>query len=306
MTLIEISTAIKSEALHLGFDACGIAQTCLLESDAEYLSSWLSLGYHAQMSYMERYFDKRTDPRLLVENARSVVVVLFQYSPIHKQNEDAPQIATYAYGNDYHYIVKSKLTQLKEFINRELIKSEGVCFCDSAPVLERRWAERAGLGWIGKNCNLINQKLGSYFFIGELILDVELAYDTPVENRCGTCTRCLEACPTKALVSPSCLDANRCISYLTIENKDTISPDLASRLSGYAFGCDICQDVCPWNKKAAVHHHPELEAIPSLLNMSFDEWKGMSKSFFNRQFKYSPLKRAGYKKIMNTISFLAK
>lgn len=303
MNIPEITALIKQQALNIGFDACGIAKAGFLEKDAIYLRTWLDSQQHGEMSYMENYFEKRVNPELLVQNARSVIVVLLNYYPKEKQREDVPKIAKYAYGNDYHYIVKSKLYELKQFIDKNLVQSNGVAFCDSAPVLERRWAQQAGLGWIGKNTNLINQDLGSFFFIGELILDIELEYDKPQSSsHCGTCVRCIESCPTKALYKEYSINASRCISYLTIEKKGEIPEKFDSLLSNCAFGCDICQDVCPWNaKKAKAHQHEELEASKDFLEMTKEEWENLPKNKFNQIFKTSALKRAGYKKIKDTL-----
>jgi epoxyqueuosine reductase len=302
MTKSEMTDLIKQQALNIGFDACGIANPIFLKDDADYLSDWLHSKKQGEMSYMENYFEKRTNPQLLVENARSIIVVLLNYYPAQQQTTDAPQIAKYAYGDDYHYIVKSKLNELKQFIDQHICPTNGVAFCDSAPVLERRWAEQAGLGWIGKNTNLIDPTLGSFFFIGELILDIELLYDKPQAPHCGTCTCCIDACPTKALLEPFNMDASRCISYLTIEKKGEIPVEFHPYLSNCAFGCDICQDVCPWNKKVIPHKTAALSF--SFVEMTNDDWQTLSKPSFNKLFKNSALKRAGYKKLMSTIRVL--
>lgn len=302
MTKSEITALIKKQALTVGFDACGIAEANFLKQDAEYLRQWLQSGVHGEMRYLENYFEKRVDPRLLVENAKSVIVVLLNYFPETLQNPTAPQIAKYAYGADYHYLIKSKLYELKDFINNTICAVTGVAFCDSAPVLERRWAEKAGLGWIGKNTNLINPQMGSFFFIGELIIDVELEYDESQPSRCGNCTRCIDACPTNAL-SVQGLNASQCIAYLTIEKKGEIPPELADKLSNCLFGCDICQDVCPWNqKKANPHKIMELNPSERFLNMTKNDWLSLSSSSFNALFKNSAVKRAGYKKLMNMLN----
>jgi epoxyqueuosine reductase len=301
MNIQEISSLIKSQALSLGFDACGFASVQALEEDARYLSGWINKGYAGEMGYMNNYFEKRTNPALLVENAQSVIVVLLNYFPSQISLEE-PRIAKYSYGSDYHYVVKQKLRQLKAYIDENIHPCRGECFCDSAPVFERRWAERAGLGWIGKNTNLINKQLGSFFFIGEIILDLELEYDKPMSNYCGNCTRCIDACPTNAILEPFTLDASRCISYQTIEKRGNIDEEIATKLSGCLFGCDICQDVCPWNKKCVSHHNSDLDPISGLLEMNVEDWLALSKPDFNKRFKYSPLKRAGYEKIIKTVT----
>ena len=301
MTKSEITALIKEQAAATGFDACGIAKADFLEQDAEYLRQWLQSGEHGEMAYLENYFEKRVDPRLLVENSKSVIVVLLNYFPETLQNPTAPQIAKYAYGTDYHYLVKSKLYELRDYIDATICAVNGVAFCDSAPVLERRWAEKAGLGWIGKSTNLINPRMGSFFFIGELIIDLELEYDEPQPSHCGNCTRCIDACPTNAL-SAQGLNASQCIAYLTIEKKGEIPPEFAANLSNCIFGCDICQDVCPWNqKKAKPHKTTELNPSERFLNMTKDDWLNLSKSDFNVLFKNSAVKRAGYKKIKTSL-----
>lgn len=293
---------MKKTALEVGFDAVGIAEAGFLEKDSEFLKKWLSQDFAGNMGYMHQNFDKRVNPQLLIEKARSVIVVLLNYFPSQQQNHSAPKIAKYAYGKDYHYIVKEKLRKIVETIPEIKIDIQQ-CFCDSAPVLERRWAEKAGLGWIGKNTCLINKTLGSYFFIGEIITDVELLYDNPiVPSHCGTCSRCVDACPTKALVSPHVIDARKCISYQTIENKEDIPLEIGEVLSGNVFGCDICQDVCPWNKKAKFHSCHEF--VPSdFLEMELKDWVNIDKNIFNQLFKHSPLQRAGLEKIKKNIQF---
>jgi len=302
----QLTQQIKSEALKLGFAACGIAQADYLDNDAAYLKSWLAEGMHGSMSYMANHFEKRTDPRLLVDNVRSVIVVLLNYFPREIQNKSLPQIAKYAYGKDYHEVIKNKLHQLLQ--NITAIPSgkpiTGRAFTDSAPVLERRWAERAGLGWIGKNGNLIHPQFGSFCFIGELIVDAELDYDCPITDHCGTCSRCLEVCPTQALEAPRKLNANRCISYLTIERKEEIPVYFHSKLSNRLFGCDICQDVCTWNKKAQATNIEEFKPIEELLELTKEDWLNLSEEKFNAMLASSSLKRAGYKKIIGTAKYL--
>lgn len=301
---------IKTTALSLGFDACGIARADELTDDAQFLKSWLEKGMHAEMGYLERNFDKRTDPRKLVPGCKSVVVVLMNYFPVQKQNADAPQIANYAYSEiDYHFILKEKLLELELQISAEFGED---CFADdfqhlfvdSAPVLERRWAERAGLGWIGKHTQLINPLLGSTTFIGVLMLNVETAYDSPIKPRCGNCTRCIDACPTQALKDGS-LDARKCISYLTIENKNEIPTEFHSKLSNCVVGCDICADVCPWNnKKAHYSGSTSLKSHTEWLQWNREDWYGLTEDKFNAVFRKSAIKRAGYSKIIQTLRTL--
>ena len=302
---------IKRLALSLGFDACGIARAEALAEDALYLRQWLDEGKQGDMHYLERNFEKRTDPRVLVPGCKAVVAVLLNYYPEIKQIPDAPQIAKYAYSAiDYHAVLKSKLSKLElaiceafgpQSINANVQHS----FVDSAPILERRWAERAGLGWIGKHTLLIHPGLGSYTLIGILLLNIELEYDTPLIPRCGTCTRCINACPTKALQNGS-IDARRCISYLTIESKSDIPPEFQSSLSGNALGCDICADSCPWNAKwAKPHAHPELSPNESILQWKWDNWQQLTEKEFNKTFPHSAIKRAGYEKFKYNIDLLS-
>ncbi|MFT3753946.1 MAG: tRNA epoxyqueuosine(34) reductase QueG [Paludibacter sp.] len=298
---------IKQAALSVGFDACGIAKATALEEDAAFLKQWLAEGRHGEMHYLARNFEKRTDPREMVPGCKSVVVVLLNYSPADKQNPTAPQIAKYAYSEtDYHQVIKAKLTELEGKIT-EAYGPEVVCknhqhtFVDSAPVLERRWAERAGLGWIGKHTQLIHPGLGSYCFIGVLMLNVETEYDVPIRPACGSCTRCMDACPTGAIHNGT-IDARKCISYLTIENKDEIPAEFQPQLSGCALGCDICADVCPWNKKWAIpHKHWELSPVAEMLEWDREAWLQLSETEFNHVFKKSAVKRAGYNKLKQNI-----
>ena len=291
-----LSEAIKAKALQLGFDACGIAKAEPLPDDKRSLQNWLEKGYNGQMTYMANHFDKRTNPQLLLTNAQSIIVVLLNYFPATKQPTNAPQIAKYAYGKDYHFIVKNKLKELQAFINQQA-NNESMVFCDSAPVLERRWAERAGLGWIGKSGLLINQALGSYCFIGELITTLPLDYDTPQKERCGSCTACIDACPTNALTAYN-LNANRCISYLTIEHRGEISDALKPLMGNRLFGCDACLDACPWNKKAKINQTTELQPNPALFTI---DWAQFSRSTFKQLFRHSALERAGYQKLRNRL-----
>lgn len=295
---------IKQESQRIGFSHCGISKAEFLEEEAPRLEQWLKNGMHGEMQYMENYFDKRLDPRLLVPGAKSVVSLLLNYFPEEKQNPDAPKISRYAYGTDYHTVIKEKLKQLFQFINDNIGEVGGRVFVDSAPVLDRAWAQRSGLGWIGKNSNLINPKAGSYFFIAELILDLELETDTPIKDYCGTCTRCIDACPTEAIIAPYVVDGSKCISYFTIELKNEIPQDVKGKFENWVVGCDICQEVCPWNSFSKPHNQNELKANSELLNMNEKDWKELTEETFNNVFKNSALKRTGYKGLKRNISFV--
>ena len=301
-------SVIKQLARTIGFDACGIAQADELTEDGNFLKQWLNEGKQADMHYLERNFDKRIDPRILVPGCKSVVVVLMNYYPAEKQNQSVPHIAKYAYsGTDYHVVLKNKLSEFEQKIT-EVYGSECVndqvqhSFVDSAPVLEKQWAERAGLGWIGKHTQLIQPSVGSYCFIGVLMLNIEVEYDEPVRPRCGSCTRCMDACPTKA-INNGTIDARRCISYLTIENKNEIPQEFHSQLSDCVLGCDICADVCPWNKKwAKPHGHVELSPVAGMLKWDRETWKQMLTLQFNTIFRKSAVKRAGFLKLKQNIT----
>src|SRR5580698_10741398 len=282
---------IRKWTRELGFDYCGIAKAMRLDEDARRLESWLNQGLHGTMHYMENHFDLRIDPTRLVPGARSVITLLMNYFPAREQPAGAPRVARYAYGDDYHDVIRSKLNALLAAIRQEIGEVEGRGFVDSAPVLERSWAVRSGLGWVGKNGNVLTRKSGSFFFIATLITDLDLVADAPfATDYCGTCTRCIDACPTEAIVAPSAIDANKCISYLTIELKDALIPDeFHSKMEGWLFGCDICQDVCPWNRFAKETTESAFTPIPELLNLSLKEWEAMSEETFNKTFKNSPL-----------------
>jgi len=308
MSKTEISRAIKAKALEMGFADCGFARAEPLLEDATRLRDWLHAGHHARMGYMANHFEKRTDPTLLVEGARSVISLLFNYTTNKTQMDPkAPVISKYAYGRDYHGVMKERMHQLFGFIQSLQPGTEGRVFVDSAPVLDRAWARKAGLGWIGKNSCLISRKLGSFVFIGEIILNLELDYNqVPESDFCGSCRRCVEACPTGAILEGRTLDSQRCISYQTIENKGDISPELKGRLAGRVFGCDICQDVCPWNRKAVLHAEPEFEPRSSMLEMTAGDWSQLDQENFRALFKDSPVERAGYTKLLSTLDFLSK
>lgn len=294
---------IKEEALRLGFNSCGIAKAVQLDEDAVRLEKWLNKGHNSSMQYMERYFDLRIDPRKLVPGAKSVITLLLNYYPAEQQQPYAPKVAKYAYGTDYHFVIKDKLNQLLEFIKATIGDVTGRGFVDSAPVLERSWAVRSGLGWIGKNGNVLTRQSGSFFFIATLITDLDLIADAPfATDHCGTCTRCVDACPTQAIVSPSEIDAGKCISYLTIELKDALIPEgFHKKMEGWLFGCDICQDVCPWNRFSIQTAEPHFSPIPEILNLSLKEWEEMSEETFNTVFKNSPMKRSKWKGMQRNI-----
>ena len=294
---------IKQEALRLGFSSCGIAKAVQLDEDAVRLEQWLNKGYNGNMEYMARNFDLRIDPRKLVPGAKSVITLLLNYFPVQQQNTLSPKVAKYAYGTDYHYVIKDKLNQLLHYIRGAIGEVAGRGFVDSAPVLERSWAVRSGLGWVGKNGNVLTRQSGSFFFIATLITDIELIADAPfATDHCGTCTRCIDTCPTDAIISPTEIDANKCISYLTIELKEALIPSaFHSRMEGWMFGCDICQDVCPWNRFSKPNTEPLFTAIPEILNLSVHEWEEMSEDAFNVIFKNSPLKRSKWKGIQRNL-----
>lgn len=302
------SKLIKAEALRLGFMQCGIAKADFLEEEAPKLEKWLHNNHHGQMAYMENHFDKRLDPRLLVEDSRSVISLTLNYFPAEQQQDpDAPKISKYAYGMDYHQVIKDKLFQLLNFIREEIGEVAGRAFVDSAPVLDRAWAKRAGIGWIGKNSNLINKNSGSFFFLAELIVDLELEYDQPfAADHCGTCTRCIDACPTEAILSPFIIDAKKCISYLTIELKEEIDQDFKGKMDNWMFGCDVCQDVCPWNRFATPHSEPMFKPNERLLQMKREDWQDITEDVFKTIFKNSAVKRTKYKGLTRNIDFIKK
>ena len=303
MNVVEKSQKIKELALAAGFSACGIAKAAKLTKDSSYLDTWLSAGYHAGMKYMENHYEKRIDPTLLVEGAKSVIVVLLNYYPkIYPFENRKYKISRYALGHDYHTVVKDKLSVLLKSISENVGTVNGRAFVDSAPVMERAWAREAGLGWIGKNSLLINKTLGSYFFIGELIVDIDLHYDSPIDDYCGTCRKCLDACPTRAIVSAKVVDSNKCISYNTIENKEPEIPEsIQYHMNGRIFGCDICQEVCPWNVKIKAHETTELAILESVENSSDAILENISEEEFATIFKNSPVKRAKYSGFIRNI-----
>lgn len=301
----QYSECIKNHAKRLGFTSCGIAKADFLENEAPKLESWLQNGFHGEMKYMENHFDKRLDPRLLVEGAKSVVSLSYNYFPEEVQEDDTYKIAKYAYGEDYHKVVKDKLFELLEILRDEIGEINGRCFVDSAPVLERAWAEKAGLGWSGKHTLLIQKQQGSFFFLAELIIDLELEYDVPFKtNHCGTCTKCIDACPTQAILPNNTLDATKCISYLTIELRDNIPTNFKNETEDWAFGCDICQDVCPWNRFSKPHKEPLFNPKGDIIYYTKKDWKELTEETFKKVFKNSAVKRAKYNGLMNNIRFL--
>ncbi len=298
------SRLIKEEAQRLGFSFCGVSKAGFLEDEAQQLERWLKQGMHGQMGYMENHFDKRLDPTKLVEGAKSVVSFLYNYfTPQHQQHADAPKISKYAYNTDYHFVVKDKLKQLLQFINDTIGEVHGRAFVDSAPVMERAWAKKSGLGWTGKHTLLINKQRGSFYFLGELIIDLELEPDAPIKDYCGTCTACIDACPTDA-ITPYWVDGSKCISYLTIELKDEIPAEFKGKMDNWAFGCDICQQVCPWNRFNQPHNEPEFEPHPDLMTMDARQWQEITEDVFKQLFKNSPVKRTGYKGLKRNLDFL--
>lgn len=299
------TTLIKAEAKRLGFDYIGISKADFLEEDAPRLENWLNNNMHGQMSYMQNYFDKRLDPRLLVPGAKSVISLLLNYYPSEKQTDDtAPKISKYAYGKDYHLVIKEKLNLLLEFIKENIGEVDGRAFVDSAPVLDKAWAKKGGLGWIGKNSNLINKSSGSFYFIAELIVDLDLEYDGAVKDYCGTCTKCIDECPTDAIVAPYVVDGSKCISYFTIELKENIPNDVKGQFNNWMFGCDICQDVCPWNSFSKPHTEPHFQANSELLGMKKQDWEELTEETFRRVFKDSAVKRTKFVGLKRNIGFL--
>jgi epoxyqueuosine reductase len=299
------SLKIKSLTQKLGFDYCGISRATFLEKEAKELETWLKQGFHGQMNWMENHFDKRTDPRLLMPGAKSVISFLFNYYPEKKQTENSPKISKYAYGKDYHFFIKDKLAELIHELQNQLGQFEARIFVDSAPVMDKVWAARGGLGWQGKNTNLIHPKMGSFFFIGEIICDLDLLPDGPIKDYCGTCTRCIDECPTDAFIAPQKIDASKCISYLTIELKDALPQWATNKMDQWMFGCDVCQDVCPWNRFSKPHHEPYFAPNEKMLSMSNKEWNEITEEVFSEIFKKSAVKRTKYAGLKRNIDFLS-
>ena len=307
MDIREKTKLVKRKCFDLGFSHVGISKSVFLEKEARRLEEWLSNDFNGKMSYMENHFDKRTDPGKLVDGAKSVISVLFNYHNPKKQLDiDAPKISQYAYGKDYHFVIKNKLKELQIFLMKKFGEINCRGFIDSAPVMDKVWAEKSGLGWIGKHSNLINKEVGSYFFIAELIVDIELEEDIPINDYCGTCTKCIDACPTEAIVEPYVVDGSKCISYLTIELKDQILPnEFKDKMDNWMFGCDICQDVCPWNRFASVHNEPQFDPHPDLLKLTKKEWEELSEETYQNLFRKSAVKRTKYSGLKRNITFLS-
>ena len=298
------TTFIKSEAKRLGFMSCGISKAGFLEDEASRLENWLNQNHHGQMTYMENHFDKRLNPTLLVDDSKSVISLLLNYYPSEIQNPESFKISKYAFGQDYHFVIKQKLNELLQRIQTEIGAVSGRAFVDSAPVLDKAWAAKSGLGWVGKNSNLITQKTGSFYFIAELIVDLDLDYDFATTDHCGTCTACIDACPTEAIVAPYVVDGSKCISYFTIELKENIPPELKGKFNDWAFGCDICQDVCPWNKFSKPHSEPLFNPNQEILNFSKKDWTEITDETFKKVFSKSAVKRTKFEGFKRNIDFL--
>jgi epoxyqueuosine reductase len=297
---------IKSYASRLGFDYCGIARAQKLDEDAHRLENWLNQGMHGAMGYMERYFDLRVDPTRLVPGAKSVITLLKNYFPAQEQEDESARISKYAYGKDYHEVIRGQMNQFLQLIQENIGEVNGRGFVDSAPVLERSWAQRSGLGWIGKNGNLINKQNGSFFFIATLITDLSLDYDDAfAKDYCGTCTRCIDACPTGAILPGKVVNGSQCISYFTIELKELLIPaEMNGKFNNWAFGCDTCQDVCPWNRFSKPTQETAFAPIPEILNLSTKEWEEMTEETFRKLFRDSPISRTKWKGMQRNIKFL--
>ena len=296
---------IKAEAKRLGFLSCGISRAGFLEEEAPRLERWLKAGMHGEMGWMENHFDKRLDPTLLVPGAKSVVSLLLNYYPEEQQPESTYRVSKYADGEDYHRVIKDRLRELLHVIRTEIGEVEGRAFVDSAPVLDKAWAARSGLGWMGKHSNLLTKEVGSYYFIAELILDLELPPDAPVTDHCGTCTACIDACPTQAITEPYVVDGSKCISYYTIELKSEIPASASGQWADWIFGCDICQDVCPWNRFATPHSEPRFNAHPELLEMTRADWEELTEEVFRQVFPKSAVKRTKFSGLKRNIAFLS-
>jgi epoxyqueuosine reductase len=306
MSKLPVKQLITQKARDLGFFHIGFSKAEFLEEEAPRLEEWLSKNYQGEMSYMANHFDKRLDPRLLVDDAKTVISLLFNYYTDQKQKDpEAPKISQYAYGEDYHHVIKDKLKELIAFIQEEIGEVNGRGFVDSAPVMDKAWAKKAGLGWIGKNANLITREQGSFFFIADLIIDLEIEADGPITDFCGTCTRCIDACPTDAIVQPYVVDGSKCISYLTIELKDELLPkEFAGKMDNWMFGCDICQDVCPWNRFSLLHNEERFQPTPQLLDLSKNDWHNLQEEGFQVLFQRSAVKRTKYQGLKRNITFL--
>jgi epoxyqueuosine reductase len=297
---------VKREAERLGFLSCGISKADYLEDEAPRLEQWLKEGRHGSMSYMENHFDKRLDPRILVPGSKSVVSMIYNYYQPELQPSGGPKISKYAYGEDYHFVIKDKMKELLNTIREKVGQVEGRCFVDSAPVLDKVWAAKSGLGWIGKHSNLLSKKVGSFFFIAELIIDLDLEEDRPTLDHCGTCTACIDACPTDAIVEPYLVDGSRCISYFTIELKEKIPEEFSGRFDDWVFGCDVCQDVCPWNRFSISHDEPRFNAREAISDWTAKDWYEITEDVFKEMFRKSPLKRTGFEGIRKNLDFVKR
>lgn len=295
---------IKTEAQRLGFLSCGISKAEFLEEEAPRVEKWLNKNMHGEMQYMENHFDKRLDPTKLVDDSKSVISLLLNYYPEATQIENTFKVSKYAYGTDYHFVIKDKLKSLLHFIKDEIGEVNGRAFVDSAPVLDKAWAAKSGLGWIGKHSNLLTQQVGSFYFIAELIVDLELDYDTAVTDHCGTCTACIDACPTQAITEPYVVDGSKCISYFTIELKENIPTEFKGQFNDWMFGCDVCQDVCPWNRFSKSHNEPLFNPHPDLLEMTKQDWEEITEETFRAIFKKSAVKRTKFSGLKRNIQFL--
>lgn len=299
------SQIVKTTAQKIGFDACGIAKAEPLSQEAKQLELWLKKGFHGKMHYMEKYFDIRINPKLLLPNAQSVIVVLYNFFPAQHQNPHSPKISKYAYGKDYHLILKEKLFEFYNELKKQIGNFNARACVDSAPILEKTWAKKSGLGWIGKHSNLIVKQKGSYYFIAELVTDLELNPDQEIKDYCGTCTKCIDACPTNAIIQPYVVDTSKCISYLTIELKDELIPEeFKGKMDNWIFGCDVCMDICPWNRFAQPHQHQELSPYREILSFSQEDWEQLTEEQFKVLFKLSPLKRTKFKGFKRNLKFI--
>ena len=295
---------IKQEAKRLGFLSCGISKAGFLEEEAPRLENWLNQNHHGKMQYMENHFDKRLNPTLLVDDAKSVISLLLNYYPSEFQNTGSYKISKYAYGQDYHFVIKEKLKELLDTIQSQIGEVSGRAFVDSAPILDKAWAAKSGLGWIGKNSNLLTQQVGSFYFIAELIVDLDLEYDYAVTDHCGTCSACIDACPTEAIVAPYIVDGSKCISYFTIELKENIPTEMKSKMDDWMFGCDVCQDVCPWNKFSKAHNEPLFKPNSEILSYTKKDWEEITTEVFQKVFKNSAVKRTKIEGLKRNINFL--
>ena len=298
------SNFIKTESKKLGFLSCGISKAGFLEEEAPRLEHWLNQNQHGEMKYMENHFDKRLNPTLLVDDAKSVISLLLNYYPSEAQNSESYKISKYAYGQDYHFIIKEKLKEFLHTIQTEIGEVSGRAFVDSAPVLDKAWAAKSGLGWIGKNSNLLTQQIGSFYFIAELVIDLDLEYDHTTTDHCGTCTACIDACPTEAIVAPYVVDGSKCISYFTIELKENIPIEMKNKMDDWMFGCDVCQDVCPWNRFSKSHNEPLFNPNPELLSFTKKDWEEITTDVFQKVFKNSAVKRTKLEGLTRNVTFL--